>query len=112
MANDGSMGLRFRKASDTILESYECSLREGSRPIAFAENETHLERLGFETLKSPPDFRRDVVAKPAIGSGRGSLRVCRVQSSIGVAVIDGAHDQRTFEGNRVSTGTPGDAPRG
>ena len=106
------MGLRFRKACDTILESYECSPREGSRPIAFAENETHLERLGFEALKSPPDLRGDVVAKPAIGSARGSLRVCRVQSSIGVAVIDGTHDQRTFEGDRVSTGTPGNARRG
>jgi len=44
------MGLRFRKACDTILESYECSLRVGSRPIAFAESETHLERLSFEAL--------------------------------------------------------------
>jgi hypothetical protein len=60
VANDGSMGLRFCTECDTILESYECSLREGSRPIAFAENETHLERLGFEALKSPPDFRGDV----------------------------------------------------
>jgi hypothetical protein len=26
--------------------------------------------------------------------------------------IDGAHDQRTFEENRVSTGTPGHRPKG
>jgi hypothetical protein len=67
-------------------ESYECSLREGSSPIAFAENETHPERLGFEALKAPPDFQGDVVAKPAIGARRLPRGVAApVYDDIGVA---------------------------
>lgn len=66
VADDGSIGLRFRKACDTILEGYGCTLREGPRPIVLAENETDLEKLGFEALKSPPDFWETLLGKPAI----------------------------------------------
>jgi hypothetical protein len=68
MADEGSLELRFRKACDTILEGYECTLREGPRPIVLAENETDLERLGFQALKSPPDFWETLLRKPAIPS--------------------------------------------
>jgi Uncharacterized protein conserved in bacteria (DUF2252) len=66
VADDGSIGLRFRKACDTILEGYECTLRKGPRPIVLAENETDLEKLGFEALKSPPDFWETLLRKPTL----------------------------------------------
>jgi uncharacterized protein (DUF2252 family) len=36
VADDKSVGLQFRKACDTILEGYGCTLRDGPRPIVLA----------------------------------------------------------------------------
>src|SRR5437762_12381636 len=62
--NSGHIELKLRKACATILEAYEQTLRDGPRPIVLAENETDLEKLGFEALKSPPDFWKMLLRKP------------------------------------------------
>ena len=64
--DSGDIVLKLRIACDTILEAYERTLRTGPRPIVLAENETDLEKLGFEALKAPPDFWKTLRRKPAM----------------------------------------------
>ena len=64
------LDMKSRRACESILEGYECTLREGGHPIVLAENETDLERLGIQALKSPPDFWEKLQQHPPVRQGQ------------------------------------------
>jgi hypothetical protein len=65
-------------------------------------------------LRPPSGGRRTrATISGVIGAPKGTPLSSLVSSGRFLEdAIDGAHDQRTFEGNRVSTGTPGNCPKG
>jgi Uncharacterized protein conserved in bacteria (DUF2252) len=62
--------IRTKLACEIILKAYERTLREGGCPIVLAEEETHLEKLGIESLKPPKAFWENLIRRPSI---RGHL---------------------------------------
>lgn len=57
--------VKFKDASDAILEGYRQTLREGGRPIVLCERETNLAQLGMDVIPSPAEFWQKLQALPA-----------------------------------------------
>ena len=66
MTDAKQIDLKFRKACEALVEGYDRAVREGGRPIVLAENETDLERLGFQSLKAPPHFWEKLLRHPPV----------------------------------------------
>ena len=62
----GVLRIKTAEACEVILEAYERTLRAGGCPIVLAEEETHLEKLGIESLKPPKSFWKNLNRLPAI----------------------------------------------
>jgi uncharacterized protein (DUF2252 family) len=50
------LSIRTKHACGIIFKMYERTLREGGCPIVLAEEETHLKKLGIESLKPAKSF--------------------------------------------------------
>ena len=61
----GQLKTGMRETCGIILEGYTRSLREGGSPIALAEREQLLEKLGVAEFKSPEQFWEKLKALPA-----------------------------------------------
>jgi hypothetical protein len=70
LIDSNEIGMKFRKACDVILEGYVRTLKDGGHPIVLAENETDLERLGFQSLKPAPDFWQKLQRHPPVPKGQ------------------------------------------
>ena len=66
LTDSEQLDLKFRRACEVILEGYERTLRDEGHPIVLAENETDLERLGFQAMKAPPDFWDKLLRHPPV----------------------------------------------
>jgi hypothetical protein len=70
LIDSDKIDMKFRTACDILLEGYGQTLKEGGRPIVLAENETDLERLGFQSLKPAPDFWGKLQRHPPVQTGQ------------------------------------------
>lgn len=60
----GDLSIKLKDACASILKGYSQSLRAGGCPIVLAEHEQNLEALGFDALKRPKNFWKQLNALP------------------------------------------------
>jgi hypothetical protein len=58
--------IKLKDGCDSILESYQKTLRAGGCPIVLAEHKNNLDKLGVEAFKAPDDFWKKLNALPVV----------------------------------------------
>jgi uncharacterized protein (DUF2252 family) len=62
----GLIDIKLGDACDTILDGYTSTLRQGGRPMVFAEEHEHLEKLGIDVLRPPRGFWDKLRSHPRV----------------------------------------------
>jgi hypothetical protein len=91
--------IRFKRACAAILKAYEQTLQAGGCPVVLAEEETHLERLGIDVLKSPTSFWQKLTTRPSMTSPLPSDARKALEAS-----FPGGHVQRQYRVVRREAG--------
>jgi hypothetical protein len=65
----GGLDLKFKDACNAILDGYKESLENEGCPFVLAEEETNLEKLGIDAIRSPQGFWQKLNARPTVYNG-------------------------------------------
>src|SRR6202040_1214417 len=65
----GGLDLKFKDACNAILDGYKESLENEGCPFVLAEEETNLEKLGIDAIRSPQGFWQKLNARPTVHNG-------------------------------------------